>query len=596
MLDPDREESLQRIIKLSAIIWVGCITGVLLTLGYIYGIRKEAFDKAPVIYSFILLFITILGCFSFFTGSVSFIALILIKKSQRRPNNIVFVVKLLFILAVLPLYLLLYFLRPLEVVRRIERMGIIGFWGSISAISVLKRLVILIFITFMILPMWIGGYVLAGIGGIEVLGYRPELIAVSGTGSMYPTFPKGQGKDNKAQVKEIVGTPGMIRYPNGLVIGGKRFFGYQIGRGDIVVIENDKIREMTRKMYGDSSGWVKRIVGISGDSIEIREGIVYLNGKQLKEPYIAKPRSTFGETFLGECKKVIVPENYIFVMGDNRKGSGDSREVGFIEIDAINHVLPLENQKGILDKFWRDTTKDFDEGSKIKLDKDKYLKLLNDRRKEAGAGEIKYQPKLEKSASSRGEIILEFDDFSFEATRSGYTVKQAMRDANYSNIVWGEVPSQGYYEAEELIDNQFQFSESKKFLLDKTFQEVGIGEVEGKINGCPAQVVVQHFAGYVPPNYKKEDIDSWRTGLSRLREVQPGWAELKERSEFYQKNKVDVDRINEIISIRIANFSAIVARMEANQWLTQAEEKMIDLDKNLSDEQDGIATRLNSQE
>jgi len=47
-------------------------------------------------------------------------------------------------------------------------------------------------------------------------------------------------------------------------------------------------------------------------------------------------------------------------------------------------VLPLKNQIGVLDRDWRDTSKDFDEASEIKMDKDKYLELLNEKRKEIG--------------------------------------------------------------------------------------------------------------------------------------------------------------------------------------------------------------------
>ena len=119
--------------------------------------------------------------------------------------------------------------------------------------------------------------------------------------------------------------------------------------------------------------------------------------------------------------------------------------------------------------------------------------------------------------------------------------------------------------------------------------------MRGILNSCPTQVIVIHVAGYVPPNYKKEDVESWKTSLSRLREIQPSWASLKDNTNFYQKNKGDVDRINEIIAIRISNISAIAAKMEANQWLTAAEQKMIDQDKPLYDEQEVIATRLNSQ-
>lgn len=591
----DKEKFLYRITKISAVIWLGCIIGVFAIMGYVVGIRQKMFDKAPDVFAFSLLGLILLGCFAFLIGSVSFTAQTLHKRSQKKQNIFIFLIKLFFTLAILPLYLFAYILKPLRLIKKLKRSGIKSILKSLNLKPVLAKTVAFLIVGLVILPIWIGGYAVVGTTAKETLGYGTEPITISGTGSMYPTFPKGEGKDPKELAKQIVDTPGMIRYPNGLVIGGKRFFGYQIGRGDIVVVENDKIKEMTKSMYGNSSGWVKRVVGMPRDSIELREGIVYLNGEPLKEPYTAQPHSTFGETFLSECNKITVPENSVFVMGDNRKGSGDSREVGFIEVSAINHVFPLKNQAGVLDKGWRDTSKDFDEVSKIRLDKDKYLQLLNEKRKEAGAREIKYQPKLEISASKRGKVILKFDDFSFEATQSGYTMAKAMRDANYSNIVWGEAPTRGYYEAEELIDNQFQFPESKKFLLNKTYQEVGIAEIEGEMNGCPTQVIVQHYAGYVPPNYKKEDTESWKTSLSRLKEIQPSWASLKDNTNFYQKNKNDVDRINEIISIRISNISTIASKMEANQWLTVAEQKMVDQDKALYDEQEAVATRLNSQ-
>jgi len=591
-----KEKSLNKVTKISANIWISCVMAVFAIFGYVVGIRKEMFDKAPNFFDFSLLGLILLGGMAFIIGVISFAAQIIVKRSQTKQNIFVFLIKFFFTLAILPLYLLIYILKPIRVFKKLRHDGIIGLLKSLHLKPVLSKVGALVLVGTVILPIWIGGYVAVGATVNEALGYGTELITVSGTGSMHPTFPKGEGKDPNELAKQIVGSPGMIRYPNGLLIGGKRYFGYQIGRGDIVVIENDIIREIAQNMYGRPSGWVKRIVGMPGDNIEIREGIVYLNGEPLKEPYTAQPHSTFGEAFLSECKTVIVPENSIFVMGDNRKGSGDSREIGFIEISAINHVLPIKNQAGVLDKGWRDTSKDFDKTSKIKLDTVKYLELLNEKRKEVGSKEIKYQPKLEVSASKRAEVILKFNDFSFEATQSGYTMGKAMRDANYSNIVSGETPIQGYYEAEELIDNQFQFPASKTFLTDKTYQEVGIAEVEGEINGCPTQVIVQHFAGYVPPNYKKENTESWKTSLSKLREVQSSWADLKNNPDYYQKYRGDVDRINEILLARIANLSAIASRMEANQWLTVAEQKMVDQDKTLYNEQETLANRLNSQQ
>ena len=386
----------------------------------------------------------------------------------------------------------------------------------------------------------------------------------------------------------------MLPYPNGLVIGRKRLFGDQISREDIVTFANNKTKELTQKLYGSPSGWVKRVIGLPGDTIELKGGIVYLNDQPLKEPYIAKPRSTFGESYLSECKKVTVPGNSIFVMGDNRKGSGDSREIGFINIKDVDHILPLKKQKGNFDKYWRDTSKDFEESSKIKIDKQKYVEMLNEKRKEANVQPLKYQPKLENSAFKRGEVILKYDDFSFEATRSGYTMSRAMTDSGYYNIVYGEAPTLGYYEADEFIENQFEFPETKKFLLNNDYQEIGIAEVEGVINGCPTQVIVQHFAGYIPPNYSKEDIDSWKKSLESLNSILPNWGNLKNYSLSYNQHKQEIDRLLDIIHIRISRIQQIISRMENNQWLTAEENNWIKEEQGLFNEEESIAKELNS--
>lgn len=530
----------------------------------------------------------VISIFIFFLSSLYIIRHFL----KKTKNPFIFLIKFILIFALFPIIMILSLINPFPFFFGLKNNGL-SYFGLISAKRVLKRLFFLFLTVGIILPFWFATYSLLILSIADQLGYLEKPISIAGTGSMYPTFPKGEDKDPKKLAEQIVAYPGMIPYPNGLVIGNKRYFNYEINRGDIVLLENKKIYEITRQIYGKPSGWVKRVIALEGDTIELRDGIVYLNGQPQKEPYTARARSTFGQSFLKECHPATVPKNHIFVMGDNRKGSGDSREIGFIEKSAIKYVLPLKNQNGELIKNWRNTDKDFDQSSKITLNKEKYLSLLNEKRKEFGAKPLKYQPKLELSATKRGKVILQYNDFSFEATKSGYTMQKAMNEVGYFNIVWGEAPTQGYYEAEELLENQFQFPQSKKFLLDPDFEEIGIAEIEGEINQCPTKVIVQHFAGYKPPNYPKDLIESWKKALNNLREIQPGWQELKNFDQFYEKYKNDIDRINEIISTRINNITTIVKRMESNQWLSPEEEKMMEEDKILHEEQQNLAKKLN---
>lgn len=460
-------------------------------------------------------------------------------------------------------------------------------------VTIFLRILALVGLLGLIFPIWITGYLLIWSSAMNYLGYYKIPLPVSGTGSMYPTFPKSYEKNKVKQSSDIIGIFDFSPYPNGLVLFGKRYLGYELQRGDIVDAENQIIRESVKKLYGNTSGVIKRIIAMPGDTLELREGIVYLNEKPLLEPYTAKPHSTFGGKFLDECKNITIPENKLFIMGDNRKGSGDSREFGFVEVGDIKFVIPIEKQKEKYDKNYRDISNDLSESTKTKLNKEKYLELLNAKRQEAGAKPLKYQTLLEKSAAKRGQVILAFNDFSFEATKSGTTMEQAMYSVGYSNIIWGEAPTQGYFDADELIENQFEFPETVEFLLNKDYQEFGVAEIEGEINNCPTQVIVQHFAGYVPPNYKKEDVEGWESVLGKLKEIQPGWSELKNIKPFYDNNRQDVDKINEIIGLRITNIEAIVNKMRSNKWLSKQEIDYTYRDEALGKEQEEIASKLN---
>lgn len=85
---------------------------------------------------------------------------------------------------------------------------------------------------------------------------------------------------------------------------------------------------------------IKRIIGIEGDEIELIEGKVYLNGKILDEPYLEKNTVTLGSTFLPEATKIKIKKGSVFLLGDNRSNSKDSRYFGHVTINSIKgHVI-----------------------------------------------------------------------------------------------------------------------------------------------------------------------------------------------------------------------------------------------------------------
>ena len=95
--------------------------------------------------------------------------------------------------------------------------------------------------------------------------------------------------------------------------------------------------EITKRSY------IKRVIGLPGDHVEIKDGSVYINGEKLEEDYLSsdvKTESVNG----GQYLDIIVPEKTVFVMGDNRPDSIDSRKFGCIPYEKIEGKIVL--------RFW----------------------------------------------------------------------------------------------------------------------------------------------------------------------------------------------------------------------------------------------------
>ena len=108
----------------------------------------------------------------------------------------------------------------------------------------------------------------------------------------------------------------------------------EIERGDVVVFWYPLDR---------SKSFIKRIVGLPEDTVEIRNGQVYVNGKLLAEPYVPADAADFGT-----LAPVRVPKGEYFVMGDHRTSSNDSRIFGpvprkFIYGKAVFAYWPVDH-------------------------------------------------------------------------------------------------------------------------------------------------------------------------------------------------------------------------------------------------------------
>ena len=98
--------------------------------------------------------------------------------------------------------------------------------------------------------------------------------------------------------------------------------------GDIVVFLYDWAPDEARYL-------VKRVIGVAGDTVEIRSGDLYVNGQLRQEDYIKEPMYNYS------YPAVTVPEGHYYVLGDNRNNSADSRVIGCVPADKIAGVCWL---------------------------------------------------------------------------------------------------------------------------------------------------------------------------------------------------------------------------------------------------------------
>ncbi|MFC5540326.1 MAG: signal peptidase I [Bacilli bacterium] len=101
--------------------------------------------------------------------------------------------------------------------------------------------------------------------------------------------------------------------------------------------------------------YIKRVIGLPGDTIEMKDDVLIINGKEYEEPYVnrnsvSQMRTTENFTLEELTGEKTVPEGYIFVLGDNRLRSYDSRHFGLIPLDDVYgeskmRIYPLKNMK-----------------------------------------------------------------------------------------------------------------------------------------------------------------------------------------------------------------------------------------------------------
>jgi signal peptidase I len=121
---------------------------------------------------------------------------------------------------------------------------------------------------------------------------------------------------------------------------------HDVHRFDVIVFTRPDEPSAVPHPEDEIPDLIKRVIGLPGDTIEARDGVVYINDEPIKEPYLAPDTPT------NDLPRQTVPKGHVFVMGDNRTNSHDSRRFGAIKESSIVgrafvRIYPLDDIGGL---------------------------------------------------------------------------------------------------------------------------------------------------------------------------------------------------------------------------------------------------------
>ncbi|HUW22169.1 MAG TPA: signal peptidase I [Candidatus Bathyarchaeia archaeon] len=319
---------------------------------------------------------------------------------------------------------------------------------------------------------------------------------------------------------------------------------YGISRGDIVSFKNLE----TANLY-----YLKRVVGLPGERISIKNGFVTINGHILEEDYVLNQLPTFGNTFLAECNRYTVPPDHYLVLGDNRTVSLDSRVVGFIDKGDIEGVIKSQTKERFV------TSQRQRQILRTNIETELLLEKINLMRSEHGISPLMINDLLSEVSKSRvGSINEHFDSWKEQSV----SVEKLLQDKGYQYNLVHEFITFGYLDEETIIKQILESSADESAFLSSNFVEIGLGTVEITNLDCSFPIIDLIIGWPSVPTYGQEVIDFWNQQATDSAEL------LNFLQSFVGASGYDQSQLRELVSA-VAESYQIASQMK--QIITRGE-------------------------
>lgn len=270
---------------------------------------------------------------------------------------------------------------------------------------------------------------------------------------------------------------------------------FGIERGDVVTFQNVETGEVH---------YVKRVIGLEGETISIVNGQIKIDGHFLKENYVYQGKPTYGNTYLIECQNYTIPQGKVAVFGDNRLASTDSRVIGFVDKKDIDGVIKTKTQISSTDQA--------QPPRQVKnLDSNLFLLRLNEVRKASEASPLLMPPNLSQVAAARASTVAA----NLKGWKAGTNeVEKLLTDIDYDFLLVQEIVTMGNYDADELVEHLLELYPYRQDVLSQNYAELGIGTAEAVEGACQIPVTVVILTWPTKPNYSQENINRWRDEIA----------------------------------------------------------------------------------